>query len=83
MQITLTHEQQTWIEEEVAAGHFPSVEAAVRAAVDNFMPVDVEDLSWVKPYLDEARASAERGEVVPMSEVRADLAAFVRRLERE
>ena len=79
MQITLTSEQQTWIEAEVAAGRFPSVEAAVRAAVDNLMPGDVADLDWVKPLLDEARA--ESGSV-PFDDVRRRLAERVQMLDR-
>jgi antitoxin ParD1/3/4 len=72
MTITLTPEQQKWLEAEVAAGRIPSVEEAVRLAVDHLlMPVDTDDLSWAKPYLDEARAQVARGEYVTLEEFNA------------
>ena len=67
MTITLTPEQQKWLEAEVAAGRIASVEEAVRLAVDLIMPIDITDLSWAKPYLDEARAEIARGEYVEYS----------------
>ena len=80
MAITLTPEQQQWIEGEVAAGHFPSVEEAVRLAVDYLMPADKVDLAWVKLYLDEARAQIARGDYVRYDEFKRDLAARIRSL---
>ena len=72
MTITLTPEQQERLEAAVAAGHFASVEAAVPAAVDLIlMPADTSDLSWAKPYLDEARAQIERGETLTLEEFNA------------
>ena len=64
MTITLTPEQQHWLETEVAAGRLPSVEDAVRMAVADFKAINTEDLRWAKPYVDEARASVARGEVI-------------------
>jgi Arc/MetJ-type ribon-helix-helix transcriptional regulator len=69
MKITLTPVQQKWLKAEVAAGRYASVEEAARAAVDALMPPDLRDLSWAKPYLDEARASLARGEGVSAEEV--------------
>jgi Arc/MetJ-type ribon-helix-helix transcriptional regulator len=66
--LTLTPEQEKQLEAEVAAGRFASVEAAVRFAVDHFMPPDMSDLSWAKPYIDVARAQIERGETVTLEE---------------
>ncbi len=72
MTITLTPEQQKWLEAEVAAGRFMSVEEAVRLAVAEFMlPIDTSDLDWVRPYLDEARAEIARGEYVTLEEFNA------------
>ncbi|MEJ0078554.1 MAG: hypothetical protein WDO17_24560 [Alphaproteobacteria bacterium] len=72
MTITLTPKQQAWLEAEVAAGHFDSVEEAVQIAVAELMrPVDTTDLSWAKPYIDEARASLARGEFVTLDEFNA------------
>jgi Arc/MetJ-type ribon-helix-helix transcriptional regulator len=64
MSITLTPEQQQWLESKVAAGHFPSVEDAVRMAVADFKTINIDDLTWAKPYVDQARQSAARGEVI-------------------
>jgi Arc/MetJ-type ribon-helix-helix transcriptional regulator len=65
MTITLTPEQMQWIEEAVAAGQFPSVEDAVRVAVaDLKMSLDLENLDWAKPYIEEARRDVARGNVI-------------------
>ena len=73
MTITLTPEQQKRLEAAVAAGQFASVEEAVRLAVDRLMLDEAEhgDLSWVKPYLDEARAEIARGETISLEEFNA------------
>jgi Arc/MetJ-type ribon-helix-helix transcriptional regulator len=71
MSITLTPEQQSWLEAAVAAGQFASVEEAVRCAVDRMVIEEYGDLSWAKPYLDEARAQIARGESVSLEEFNA------------
>ncbi len=65
----------------VAAGRFASVEEAVRFAVDRLALEDAEygDLSWVKPYLDEARAEIVRGETVSMEEAFAETDAWLKK----
>ena len=80
MTITLTPAQQKWLEAEVSAGRFASVEDAVRLAIDLFMPVDSTDLSWAKPYLDEARGQVARGEYITHEEFKWDLAERIRSL---
>lgn len=76
MTITLTPKQQAWLEAEVAAGRFTSVEEAVQVAVAELMrPIDTTDLSWARPYLDEARASLNRGEGIPAEQVFAEIDA--------
>jgi Arc/MetJ-type ribon-helix-helix transcriptional regulator len=81
MTITLTPEQQQRLEAEVAAGRFASVEDAVRLAVAEFLSlVDKNDLSWAKPYLDEARAQFDRGEYVEYDDVKRELAERVKSL---
>lgn len=62
--ISLTPEQQCWLEAEVAAGRLPSVEDAVRMAVADFKTINTDDLRWAKPYVDEARQSVARNDVV-------------------
>ena len=75
MTITLTPEQQQWLAAQVAAGHFPSIEAAVRAAVADFKAINTDDLSWAKPYIDRALGSVARGEIVTLEEHRARMAS--------
>lgn len=74
MQLTLTPEQQAWLEAKVAAGEFGSVEEAAAAAIADSMAGDIDDLAWAKPYIDEARAAAARGEVLTLEEHRARIA---------
>jgi antitoxin ParD1/3/4 len=73
MTVTLTPEQQERLEAAVAAGQFASVEEAVQYAVDNLVltAADLDDLSWAKPLLDEARASLARGEGLSLEEFNA------------
>jgi antitoxin ParD1/3/4 len=78
MTITLTPEQLKWIERQVAGGKFASVEDAVRLAVADLMAVEVDDLAWVKPLVDEARASIARGEGLPADAVKAEMDAYLR-----
>ena len=69
MTLTLTPDQVAWLEEQVRCGAFASVQDGVREAVARMMPPDGEDLEWVRPYLDEARASVARGEVFEAEDV--------------
>jgi antitoxin ParD1/3/4 len=64
MNILLPREQQEWLEAEVAAGHFSSIDEAVAAAVAELKSLLDDDLTWAKPYVDEARASVARGELL-------------------
>ena len=77
MTITLTPTQIRWLEAEVAAGRFASLDAAAQAIIDEHMAsaeIDLDDLDWVKPLLDEAREGVARGEVVSWDEVKRELA---------
>ena len=64
MNINLTPDQQQWLEAQVAAGRFSSVEQAVRVAVADLKSIKTDDLAWAKPYVDRARESAVRGDVI-------------------
>jgi antitoxin ParD1/3/4 len=64
MNITLTPEQQKWLETEVAAGHFDSLDDAIATAVAELMTLSGDDLAWAKPYVEQARASVARGNVI-------------------
>lgn len=71
MTITLPREQQEWLEAQVAAGNYDSVEQAVASIVAEHMQLDVDDLSWARPLIDEARESLARGEGMTLEEYRA------------
>lgn len=73
--ITLLPEQRRWLEAQVAAGHFPSVDEAVQAAVTEMMALVAEDFEWARPYIEEAEASLARGEGIPGAQ-------FLERLDR-
>ncbi len=64
----LSPEQQRWLEAQVAAGHFTSLEQAVAVAIADLMATVEDDLEWAKPMVDEAIASVERGEGIPADE---------------
>jgi antitoxin ParD1/3/4 len=64
MNITLPADQQKWLEAEVAAGHFESIDDALAAAVAELMSTDDDDLAWARPYVEKARASVARGAVI-------------------
>ena len=75
MTITLTPEQKTWLDAHVARGDFASIEDAVRQLVDERiaerMLEENDDMAWTKPYVDEALAAVERGEVITLEEHKA------------
>lgn len=71
MTITLPREQQEWLEAQVRAGVFSSVEEAVVRIVSEHMMLDIDDLAWAKPLVDEAVASLDRGEGSTFDDFRA------------
>jgi antitoxin ParD1/3/4 len=75
MTVTLSAEQRAWLEAEVAAGRFASIEDGVSAAVEHLrqQSADHGDLSWAKPLIDEARASLARGEGISLEDVNAQV----------
>jgi antitoxin ParD1/3/4 len=64
MKVALPPEQMKWLEAEVSAGRFNSVDDAMAAAVAALMSARDDDLAWAKPYVEQARASVERGDVI-------------------
>jgi Arc/MetJ-type ribon-helix-helix transcriptional regulator len=73
MNIALSPEQRTWLEAEVAAGRFGSIDDAVAAAVAELMSLAAAAAS--------AKPRAERD---PVSDARADIMSgeeVIRRLE--
>ena len=64
MNISLPKEQLEWLEAEVAAGHFSSIDEALSLAVAELKSLHENDLAWAKPYVDEARDQVARGETL-------------------
>ena len=64
MNIELPPEQQEWLEAQVAAGSFNSMDEALAVAVADLMAIHRDDLDWAKPYVEQARASVARGDVL-------------------
>ena len=85
MPITLTPDQEAWLQAHVATGDFASIEEAARQLIDEriaeIAAEDDDDLEWARPLLDEARASIARGDVLTLEEHKARNAA--RRAKRD
>jgi antitoxin ParD1/3/4 len=80
MQISLTSEQQAWIDARVASGVFASAEDAVRQLLDDRiadLSIEEDDLAWAKPLVDEALAQVDSGEFLTREEHRARTAALL------
>ncbi len=79
MSITLTPEQEAWLQAHVATRDFASVEEAVRQLIDDriaeIAAEDGDDLDWAKPLLEEARASFAQGDFLTLEEHRRRNAA--------
>jgi antitoxin ParD1/3/4 len=76
MNISLSPEQQRWLEAEIAAGRFNSIDDAVATAIAELMSVQTDDLGWAKPYVEQARASVARGDAISGDD-------FLRRLDEK
>jgi antitoxin ParD1/3/4 len=68
MNVKLPPEQQKWLEAEVAAGRFASIDEALAVAVADLMSIHEDDLAWAMPYVDQARACIARGDVLSGAE---------------
>ena len=89
MTITLTPAQIKWLEAEVAAGRFASLDEAAQSIIAAHLAgetetgeVDLDDLDWVKPLLDEAREDVARGNVVSHEEFNAHVDAVIAKLRK-
>jgi antitoxin ParD1/3/4 len=67
MTITLTPEQRKWIETQVAAGHFASIEEAISIAVTELMlasePESEAELAELRRLIDQGDADIQAGRV--------------------
>jgi antitoxin ParD1/3/4 len=68
MNVSLPKEQLEWLEAQVAAGHFASIDEALAIAVADLKALSEDDLAWAKPYVEKARASIAGGDVISCEE---------------
>ena len=73
MSVQLSPEQQRWLEAQVAAGHFSSLEEAVAVAISDLMTTSEDDLEWAKPLIESGLAELERGEGIPGNQAMKDI----------
>jgi Arc/MetJ-type ribon-helix-helix transcriptional regulator len=65
MNIPLPRAQIEWLEAQVAAGRFASLEEALASAVARLQVLDTLDDAWAKPLIDEALEALDKGEGTP------------------
>jgi antitoxin ParD1/3/4 len=82
MNINLPREQREWLEAQVKAGAYDSLDDAVASIIAKYMELDVDDLAWAKPLVDEALAAIDRGETMTLEEYRARMAERFGKLDR-
>lgn len=81
MMIALTPEQEALLKDFVTRGEFPSVEEAAQQLIDEQIAArtaeELDDLAWAKPFVDEALADVERGDVISREEHEARIEAVL------
>jgi antitoxin ParD1/3/4 len=80
MNVTLPSDQLEWLEAQVAAGRFGSVDEALVVAIADLKAMRDDDLAWAKPYVDQARASIADGDGSSGKDFLARLDARLERL---
>ena len=72
MTINLHPDQEARLKTRVENGDFVSVEEAARQLIEEALVerslAESDDMAWAKPYVDEALAQVERGEVMTLEE---------------
>jgi hypothetical protein len=53
-----------------------------RKELEKQLAVGADDFAWAKPYVDEARSGAARGEVAPLDEALTDIDGHLAALKR-
>lgn len=83
MTITLPREQQEWLEAQVRAGHYDSIEDAVASIITQHMVADIDDMAWARELVEEGRASLERDGGLTLEEHRKRMARKLQELDRK
>ncbi|MBW0003121.1 MAG: hypothetical protein JO216_06510 [Hyphomicrobiales bacterium] len=85
MTLTLTPEQEAWLAAHVASGDFASTEDAIHRMIAAGMAeraeLEHDDLTWAKPYVDEAIADVELGEVLTLEDHDTRIDTLMSKLE--
>ena len=82
MNITLPREQQEWLEAQVRAGAYSSVEDAVAIILGQHMNLDIGDMAWARSLVEEGRACIERGEMLTLDEHLSQIDQTLEKLKR-
>jgi Arc/MetJ-type ribon-helix-helix transcriptional regulator len=83
MTITLPREQQEWLEAQVKAGYYDTVEDAVASIVAEQMQLDIDDMSWARELVEDGRKSLERDGGLSLEEHRKRIARKLHELDRK
>jgi antitoxin ParD1/3/4 len=87
MAITLRPEQVASLQVYVTRGEYASIEDAARQLIDERLAErsieENDDLSWAKPYVDEALAELARGEGISLEEHKRRIAALLAALKKK
>lgn len=85
MTITITHQQQAWLLDQVSRGEFRSIEDGVRQLLDERMAEraaeEGDDLAWARVHVDQARADVAAGRVLTVQEHEALMDALLTSLK--
>lgn len=65
MNMHLKKSQQDWLETQVLAGRFQSLDEAVATAIARLQADDIADDAWTKPLIDEAVTALDQGHGSP------------------
>jgi Arc/MetJ-type ribon-helix-helix transcriptional regulator len=65
MNMHLKKSHQEWLDAQIVAGRFASIDEAMAAAIARLQAYDAIDDAWAKPLIDEALEALDRGEGTP------------------
>ena len=77
MTVQLSPQQQRWLEAQVAAGRFDSLEQAIEIAVADLMAMSEDELDWAKPLIDAGLAELGSRKIVAGEDALARIGAIV------
>lgn len=80
MTIQLSPAHLKWLEAEVAAGRFATVEDGVTQVLAERIEMELSDFDWAKPYIDEALKSVEEGRVISQQEFELEMDRIIENL---